>query len=66
MCEDADGEEESDIDINAHAPVKKRGGHKEAKRAPMRRTTLFLEQQAILVKHHEKIFEQKPPYIYLQ
>ncbi len=32
----------------------------------MRRTALSLEQQAIFVKHHEELFEQKPSYIYLQ
>ena len=65
MSEDADAEEESDI-TDAPAPMKKRGGKRGAKRAPMRRTALSLEQQAILVKHYEELFEQKPSYIYLQ
>ena len=63
-----DEQEEMDkSDSDAPEPaVKKRGGKIGKKRLPMRRTALSLDQQALLIKHHNEHWGDKPTYISLQ
>ena len=61
-------EEEMDkIDSDAPEPaVKKRGGHIGRKRLHMLHTALSLDQQALLIKHHNEQWGDKPSYISMQ
>ena len=67
-----EGEEREEPDNNGAAPSesrkKNRGGIKGEKRLPMQRTALTLQQQVLLLQHHEHQSKSgtKPSYVSLQ